>query len=663
MKKKLFLAFAATGMLLLSSCSFFQSREAMADTASNQATREYFSRMVFNREGLSFEAENFLKGNEIYDTFEKDPLSALYKINAHYQISGDPDLLIVSAELCRLKAIRSDREKAVPYYLCALYYIRRAARESMARDGHRAPENHQQWLGNYRHLLIYNEACYGLFKYLNESDDNQIGNVKKFDQNSYVLYDAEGRKFIFNKSHYHLSLPREEITDFLPCADFRIQDLRHKNMKLGLGLPLIGIVKQPDGKANAASPLRTPPALTIPVTLVPRFTENEDHSFTVDLYFQDTLLSESFEWQDQTFGRVNWPLALDFSTPLAHFLGNLPERNLITLMLNPDKIENECGLYMLEPYQPNKIPVVFVHGLMSSPDTWTQMINSLRSDPIIRQRYQFWFYYYSSGVPVIVSGKKLHASLLAVQRDICKSEAEKKNFEQMVIVGHSMGGLITRTMIQQEPHQLAEGIITLEMLRHGKDKVVEKFGGDPDTKGNISWSTMIKDCTPEEIDKLEKIFAFPALPIHRVIFMAVPHRGSKMAKNEIAQFGSWLISLPVSFFSSISMVKSILRDDDMSWKDNNIHYTGIDNLDPDSNFALALAKVGIKEGIIYHSIIGNAKSDNQPCGSDGVVPYDSSHLDNAASELVVKSGHSVHRQPAAIREVMRILRLHLQENQ
>ncbi len=67
----------------------------------------------------------------------------------------------------------------------------------------------------------------------------------------------------------------------------------------------------------------------------------------------------------------------------------------------------------------------------------------------------------------------------------------------------------------------------------------------------------------------------------------------------------------------------------------------------------------MKDELVYHSIIGDREQADRPGGSDGVVPYASSHLDGAASEVIVKSGHSVHRSPAAMKEVLRILLLHL----
>ena len=63
----------------------------------------------------------------------------------------------------------------------------------------------------------------------------------------------------------------------------------------------------------------------------------------------------------------------------------------------------------------------------------------------------------------------------------------------------------------------------------------------------------------------------------------------------------------------------------------------------------------------YHSIMGDRgkggnKDHTKPVSSDGVVPYWSSHLDGAQSELVVPSAHPAHQNSQAIAEVRRILR-------
>jgi hypothetical protein len=69
--------------------------------------------------------------------------------------------------------------------------------------------------------------------------------------------------------------------------------------------------------------------------------------------------------------------------------------------------------------------------------------------------------------------------------------------------------------------------------------------------------------------------------------------------------------------------------------------------------------VDIDSAITYHSIIGDQGKGDTPDSSDGIVPYWSSHLDGAASEKIVPSGHGSERSPEGIEELERILHEHL----
>jgi hypothetical protein len=64
----------------------------------------------------------------------------------------------------------------------------------------------------------------------------------------------------------------------------------------------------------------------------------------------------------------------------------------------------------------------------------------------------------------------------------------------------------------------------------------------------------------------------------------------------------------------------------------------------------------------YHSIIGDRGKGDSPNSTDGVVPYWSSHLDGAKSELIVPGPHGSQDLPQTIAELKRILRLHLKIN-
>ncbi len=98
---------------------------------------------------------------------------------------------------------------------------------------------------------------------------------------------------------------------------------------------------------------------------------------------------------------------------------------------------------MLEPYEPHKIPVLMVHGLWSSPVTWMEMFNDLRVVPEIRNHYQFWFYLYPTGQPFWVSAGQLRRDLAAGRSKLLDPRQHVPRLDQMVLVGHSMGGLVS----------------------------------------------------------------------------------------------------------------------------------------------------------------------------------------------------------------------------
>ena len=270
---------------------------------------------------------------------------------------------------------------------------------------------------------------------------------------------------------------------------------------------------------------------------------------------------------------------------------------------------------------------------MSSTRTWIQMFNTLQNDPDIRKHYQFWGFSYSSGIPVLFTAKDLREALEKEREKLVKEGKNVEMFDQMVLVGHSMGGLLCKTALMDTDETFAKNILK------GRDRELKR------------------KLNKDQMDFLHSILKIKHLDfVKRVIFIAVPHRGSDFAGSFIGQLGSRLIRLPVSMISRMnSIVKKVLPGEEI-YK----YPTGIDNLTPDSIAPNELMKQPFRKGIPYHSIIGNRRKGGIPAGSDGIVPYSSSHLDGAASELVVKSGHSAQQNPLAIQEVRRILLEHLE---
>jgi len=634
MKTSLGVAGGCIGLSVLLSGCLFSSREVtVSGVGSLRGQREYYRNELISHDGMTLESENFLRGNLMQSDFRSEPAAVLTKLNEFFQVSGNPKYLLIAADLCRYLATQVDEEETIRYHLSSYYYTTSYFRFLRSRDKSSESKSRLDKAFSYdltisQGFQCYNEACSGIFSYLKKR------NI--LDASAISLHDNEGREFVLQKPEFRLSLPRESIEDFSRCSSYEVKNLMQINREPGIGVPLVATVKEKQWYSS----LKTPKGLTIPVTFSVDRKDGGSGVIALRLRFIDTYKQESFEEVIGDFTKVNVRMAVDFSTPLACFLNNVTDRNLLLRMLNLTDQEGDDGLYMVEPYQPNKIPVVFVHGLMSSPETWVQMINALKNDPTIRRRYQFWFFSYSTGAPVPVSAKKLRTALLAAEKEFCTTPEATENFNRMVLVGHSMGGLLSRLMVQKDPHYLFETIY------------------------KTPWDQIKSKLQKEDFELLDSFTPYPLPFVHRVVFMAVPHKGANMAQSPIGRLGVYCISLPKSLLSQESAVTRINRAlipdySEVMKRMGNRFYTGIDNLDPNNPFVLANGNSPMKEDLTYHCVIGNIDRAGAPDGSDGVVPYWSSHLDNAASELIVKSNHSVHRRPAAMQELLRILLLHL----
>ena len=93
--------------------------------------------------------------------------------------------------------------------------------------------------------------------------------------------------------------------------------------------------------------------------------------------------------------------------------------------------EKQLGIFLLQDYDPKKIPVIFVHGMQGFPEQFEQYIESLNSE-----RYQPWVFVYPSGIRLDIVSYFLHNRL--------KWLHESLGFHELHIVAHSMGGLISR---------------------------------------------------------------------------------------------------------------------------------------------------------------------------------------------------------------------------
>jgi pimeloyl-ACP methyl ester carboxylesterase len=278
--------------------------------------------------------------------------------------------------------------------------------------------------------------------------------------------------------------------------------------------------------------------------------------------------------------------------------------------------------------------VVLVHGTASSPARWAELINELRIDPRIVKRYQFWLFMYNTGNPIAYSGALLREGLLHTVQQL-DPEGKDPALRQMVVMGHSQGGLLTKLTVVNSGSKF---------LDNWSKVPLEELDIKAETRDLIRRS----------------MFVEPVPHVRRVIFVATPHRGTPLSAIGIVGWLTRFIKLP-AFAAGVATDMLTLNKEGLLKAAFDRIPSAVDNMSPSHPFIKTLSSLPIADGVTAHSIIA-VKGDGPPKeGSDGVVPYWSAHIEPVASEKVVKSPHSVQSNPHAIEEIRRILLEHARE--
>jgi pimeloyl-ACP methyl ester carboxylesterase len=413
--------------------------------------------------------------------------------------------------------------------------------------------------------------------------------------------------------------PRPEwnpaLYDFTPADEFDVggKYVTERTTREGIGAPIVAVERETS--ANRRQKL-APSRIFRTVTAVAHFQGGK-----CVLEFYDPLDKETVSFYGRTV-----PLAADFTVPLAVMLQQTdPARYELSRVLNPEKYAQTATIERLQPFNPNKTVVLVIHGLKDSQATWTPMINKLRGDPVIRKHYQFWFYSYPTGYPFPYSAAILREELDEVEKQFPK-------LKPMVVIGHSMGGCISRLLLTDSGNELWMKI----------------FGRPPD---EVPLSPKTREYFRQEL------FFRHRPEIGRVIFIASPLRGSNMATGLIGGLATFLIrESTVSSQASQEMLNvTSIKEEELKPKRR---ANSVDSLSPKSRFLNAMNTIPMTPGVHYHTIIGDRGRGDSPNSSDGVVPYWSSHMDGAQTEDIVPSDHAAHQNPQAIEDVLRILKAH-----
>jgi pimeloyl-ACP methyl ester carboxylesterase len=591
----------------------------------------------------------------IYDldhVYDRDPEDAIRRLHATAVADPQADTLFALAELCYLRgqAVGKNRpDDAVRQYVrCCAYaqhYLLASSMES-GREGEAPAEPGLLRLGGTlalpktatpltprdafdpRFRLACNLYNAGLAQCLRTAQ--KVGRLDP--RCALSLPAGNGGEDVVPVVHSGFAWKSSEFGPLAFCEDYEVVGLSNLYRDYGLGVPLIGSLAPDAGidKGYYAGKLR------FPVTALMRFDGgladlDQPNAARLELYNPRTI-------QAARLGRHTVPLESDLTTPLAKFLDQYPAETLAwTGFFRADKVRGQAGVKFLEPYQPGKIPVLLVHGLLSSPVTWAPMFNDLQADPVLRERFQFWVYFYPTGDPYLATAADLRQRLDAIRKDL-DPKGRDPALDQLVLVGHSMGGLISH--LQTVP---------------GGDDFWKLVSDEP--------IQQVKAEEPVKEELRETFYFRPRMDVKRVVFLGTPHRGSRLSPSFPARLAQRFIRAPKEL---------IVEANDVTALNPTLKYhqlpNSVDLLAPNAPALLVLADRPRPPGVHYHSVIGEAPKcsavverwlagDQGP--SDGVVPASSAHFEGAESELIVPADHfHVHQHPLAVREVRRILLEH-----
>jgi len=563
-----------------------------------------------NQKVVSNSAKAVLQRYNLTETFRDKPQSAIKTLHETAVHDDRRDILFALAELNYLdgERLQTDASPAAPdsFLLSAVY-----AYLYLLGDGTEPPPTAYDI--RFREACdLYNRALWRAFP------ENRDGGLE---------FRSGPRKLPVGELNITLkpetlAWKLDNIESFLPADSFDIHGLTVRNRSPGLGLPLIALTpKSPEAPNGGA----------LPVTAFLRVAGGVKELGSG----VESATLEFYSAYDDTEVKVNdrsVPLETDSTAPLAYRLDNKKIwRAGVRRFLSAAHISNP--LILIQPYEPGRIPVVFVHGTASSPVWWAEMLNTLRADPVIRKRYQFWFFQYNSNNLVLLSAVQLRETLSGMVAQLDPA-GQDPALQQMVVIGHSQGGLLTK-MTAVAPKE--------ELWKSLSDKSLDEL-----------------DAAPEIKDLLRRTLLFEPLPfVTRVVFISTPHRGSFLTKNWVRNLVRKVVTSPVDLLFKGGLYNKLFTQLKLPASVRDRVPTSIDGMSAENPLLQALVKLPLEPQVTGHSIISVLPDMEIETGNDGVVEYQSAHIDGVASEFVVRSAHSCQGHPFTIEEVRRILMEHL----
>ena len=410
----------------------------------------------------------------------------------------------------------------------------------------------------------------------------------------------------------------------IPVESINVKRGLRSNIRVdGVGAPLV--VRQ---RWTAQDPMVSKTGLWYPVTAV---LDLDDPARPVMRFLDPTQEENTLV----TVGQHQFPLQADYTASIARDLYDRQTQFVnLSGLIKYEKFSDHMGLFRISAFDPDKIPVVFVHGLKSTPNTWNDTLNEMMDDPVVRENYEFWTFGYPTGAPIPFLSAKLREEIGKMHSHRAQRGASRN---RVTILAHSLGGVIAKPLTQSSGQKLWNQVFTV-----------------PPSQLDVPRSDRLL---------LRKMFILePVEYIDKVIFIAVPHRGSPLA-NRAGKMTDLIIQAPNHL---VKLTKKLVtaNEDQMTPLGREVAGrvpTSVQQLNEDSAAIKLLSPLPLNPNVDYHSIMGNERDPRkiaEHLSSDGVVPYSSSHIEGVLSEKVCLGKHGIHKTPEAIAEIVRILHEH-----